>query len=296
MSGLGAVYDRGYRPYEGVRTGRRGARRALYFASIRRALGIRRSWRQKFFPWLLLAITIIPAAVNVGIGYVTRNTPLEGFQFLTYRSYVGVSAALLLFVALTAPDIVCPDRRYRMLPLIFSRPLTGLDYAAVKVAAIATITFLFGLLPQLILFVGQMLVSDASMTYFRDNADVLWKAPAAVFVLTFYFSIIGVALASLTTRRVVAAATFLGSLIAFRIVSAVRVGERRPPFTPNAGDLLNLLTIPLKLRDVIFLGRVGKESALSGVSGGALMALAVYLAVILLSGAILWSRYRNVDV
>ena len=66
----GAVYDRGYRPYEGKR-GRRGAATiALYNASVRRALGLRRSWRQKVAPFVLLAVVTIPAIVNVGIAYV----------------------------------------------------------------------------------------------------------------------------------------------------------------------------------------------------------------------------------
>ena len=79
------------------------------------------------FPWTLLAITTVPAIVNVGIGYAIRNDPFEipDFEFITYREYVGVSTALLLFVALTAPDVMCPDRAQRVLPLIFSRPLTG---------------------------------------------------------------------------------------------------------------------------------------------------------------------------
>ena len=40
---------------------------------MRRALGIRRSWRQKFAPFVLLGVVTIPAIVNVGIGYVTRD-------------------------------------------------------------------------------------------------------------------------------------------------------------------------------------------------------------------------------
>src|SRR5262249_45901706 len=98
----GAVYDRGSRPYEG-RRGRRGAATfALYKASIRRALGIRRSWRQKVAPFVLLGIVTIPAIVNVGIGYVTRNRLFvtDRVEIITYRDYVGVSSALLLFVAL----------------------------------------------------------------------------------------------------------------------------------------------------------------------------------------------------
>ena len=70
MGDRGAVYDRGYRPYDGPRGLRGAATFALYKASIRRALGIRRSWRQKFAPFVLLGIVTIPAIVNVGVGYV----------------------------------------------------------------------------------------------------------------------------------------------------------------------------------------------------------------------------------
>ena len=65
---------------------------------------------QKVFPWSLLGLATIPAVVNVGVAWVIRNNPLEmeDFSFITYREYVGVSTTLLLFVALTAPDVVPP--------------------------------------------------------------------------------------------------------------------------------------------------------------------------------------------
>src|SRR4029079_201050 len=107
----GAVYDRGYRPYEGPRGMRGAATLALYKASMRRALGLRRPWRQKVAPFVLLGVVTVPAIVNVGIGYVTRDRLADRFQIITYRQYVGVSSALLLFVAIVAPDVICPDRR-----------------------------------------------------------------------------------------------------------------------------------------------------------------------------------------
>ena len=54
IEATGAVYDRGYRPYDGPRGGRRAATLALFRASVRRALGLRRPWRQKVAPFLLL--------------------------------------------------------------------------------------------------------------------------------------------------------------------------------------------------------------------------------------------------
>ena len=223
----GAVYDRGYRPYEGARGGRGSARAALYRASVRRALGLRREWRQKVAPFVLLAITVVPAIVNVGVKYLTRDTPAEGIEFFTYRQYVGVSNALLVFVALTAPDIMCPDRRQRVLPLIFARPLTGRDYVLAKVGTMASILFAFSLIPQIVLYVGQMLVSsDGALSYVRDNGDVLWKVPVAVALLAIYYATIGAAVASLTPRRIIAGATIIGLFLVTSIFSAILVGPR----------------------------------------------------------------------
>ena len=286
----GAVYDRGYRPYDGPRGGRAAAVLALYKASIRRAIGLRRSWRQKFLPFGLLGVVTIPAAVNVGIGYATRNSPLEDFSFFTYREYVGVSSALLLFVAVCAPDVICPDRRQRVLPLIFARPLTGSDYVAAKFGAIASIVFAFSFLPQALLFVGQTLVSrDGSLNYVRDNADVLWKVPLAVAVLAAYYAALSLAVSSLTARRIVAGASIFGLTIISSVVAAI-VHEAHA--LSGRGPLFNLLGLPLLVRDLIFEGHLHEDSDLSGVAGAGGLAVAAYGTVLAASiGVLLW-RYR----
>src|SRR4051794_33891379 len=239
--GAGAVYDRGYRPYDGPRGKRGAATFALYRASIRRALGIRRSWRQKVAPFLLLGIVTIPAIVNVGIGYVTRDRPFlaDRVQINTYRDYVGVSSALLLFVALVAPDVVCPDRRQHVLPLMFARPLTGVDYVLAKVAAIASILFAFSFIPQVVLFVGNMFVSDSALDYFTGHADILWKVPLAVGLLAVYYAVIGVAISSLTDRRIVAGAAVIGLLLVTSITAGILVGD----FEINGGSAGALVNV-----------------------------------------------------
>ncbi len=292
MTATGRVYDRGYRPYDGELGGRSGARTALFRASVRRALGLRRSWRQKLFPWVLLAIATVPAIVNVGVAYITRDRFTETIEIITYREYVGVSTALLVFVGLTAPDVICPDRRNRMLPLLFSRPLTGSDYVAAKVGAVAAIVFAFGFLPQLVLFVGQMLVSDAALEYLTDNADVLWKVPLAVAALALYYASLAVAISSFATRRIVAAAALLILLLVTSVTAAVLTEGRSDP-TPWAA--VNLLSNPLQVRDLIFHGQLSFDSDLSGVAGGGALAVAVYVFVVVSSLATLLWRYRWVE-
>lgn len=293
----GAVYDRGYRPYEGKRGERSSSRAALFRATVRRALGIRRTWRQKVAPFVLLAIAVVPAIVNVGVKYLTRDTPASDIDFITYREYVGVSNTLLVFVALTAPDIMCPDRRQRVLPLLFSRPLTGLDYVIAKVGAMAAILFAFSFIPQVILFLGQMLVSDdGALRYARDNAEVLWQVPLAVSLLSLMYAVIGVAIASLTSRRIIAGATTIGLFLVTSITSAILVGDDEISFNDgSAAALLNLAAIPLHLRDVIFLGNVNPEWALGGVANGGLLAAGAFALVVAVCLGTLVYRYDEVE-
>jgi hypothetical protein len=259
--------------------------------------------------------------VQVGIAYLTRDNPRFNVEFITYREYVGVSTALLLFVAITAPDIICPDRRQRVLPLILSRPLTGTGYALAKLGAIVTIVFAFSLIPQIVLFIGQMLVSKSgSMAYARANAEVLWQVPIAVAALAVYYAAIGVAVSSLTTRRIAAAAIFIGLMLVSGavagILSEVHTGTREQqvvvPASPEGppgqegerqvvvvrrentmASIVNLSQLPLHVRDLVFLGHVDPEDDLGGMEGAGPAVLGLYAALVAVSVGVVVLRYRE---
>lgn len=295
----GAVYDRGYRPYEGTRGGRAAARWALWRWSVRRILGIRRSWRQKVLPWTLLGIAMLPAIVDVGANYLSRQQSDSGQSFipnfLTPREYMDVSTVLLLFVAVAAPDIICPDRHDRVLPLIFSRQLTGLDYVIAKVGAVASVVFGFTFLPQMVLFVGRMFVSrDGALTYYLDHDEIIWQVAVAAALFSLYYALISVALASLTDRRIVGAIAFLGVVLISATVSGILVSATGNEH--SAADLISVITPPRALRDVIFLGHIHWQEILSGVPGAGVMALLVYIAVVAAASATLAWRYREVQL
>jgi ABC-2 type transport system permease protein len=293
----GAVYDRGYRPYDGPRGGRSAARWALWRLSVRRTLGLRRSWRQKVLPWSLLAIATIPAIIDVGAQYLTRQEEGSGFipNFLTYRDYSDVSTVLLLFVAVAAPDVICPDRHDRVLPLIFSRQLTGADYVVAKVGAVASVVFGFAFLPQMVLFVGQTFVSrDGTLDYYLDHDEVIWQVGVASALFALYYALISVALASLTDRRIVGGIAFLGVVLVSSAVAGVLVSAGGGD--ESAFDLLSVITPPRALRDVVFLGHIHWSEPLSGVSGGGVMAGLAFVAVCAASAAVLLWRYREVQL
>jgi ABC-2 type transport system permease protein len=296
-AGSGAVYDRGYRPYDGPRGGRTATRAALFRMSLRRAMGLRRSWRQKVAPFVLLGVAVIPAVVNVGVKYLTRNTRVQDISFFDYREYIGISNTLLVFVALTAPDLFCPDRRQRVLPLYFARPMTGIDYVAAKAGAMFFLLFSFSFIPQVILFVGQMLVSkDGSLTYFKDNVDILWKVPVAVLLFSLYYALLSSALASLTARRITAGASIVGLLLVANIVAGSITGDPESfAFEGHPAALIDLWSLPMILRDLVFQGHVDDDFALSGVTHGGLAAVLLYAAVIVASVTTLLVRYDQVE-
>ncbi|HEU4526783.1 MAG TPA: hypothetical protein VFT80_02505 [Actinomycetota bacterium] len=294
----GAVYDRGYRPYEGERGGRGASRAALVRLSVRRALGLRRSWRQKVLPWSLLAIASIPAVVNVGLKYITRDTPAASLDLITYREYVGVSTTLLLFVAITAPDMVCPDRRNRVLPLIFARPLTGNDYVLAKVGALTAILFGFSFLPQVVLFVGQMLVvREGALDYLTENAEVLWQVPAAVALFSLYWASLALAVSATTARRVVGGVTLLAIVLVSGTVATILVRAGGGSFFEggNLWGLLSATDLPLRMSDLVFLGHVDPESLVGGAAGAGIGVIVVYIAVVAGSLGYLVYRYREVQ-
>ena len=63
----------------------------------------------------------------------------------------------------------------------------------------------------------------------------------------------------------------------------------------SAAELINLYTIPLVVRDVVFLGEVSDDPDLRGVANGGLYALLIYAGVVILCLVVLFRRYDEVE-
>jgi len=145
-----------------------------------------------------------------------------------------------------------------------------------------------------VLFVGNMLVSNSALDYFTGHLDVLWQVSLAVVLLAVYYAVVGLAIASLTDRRIVAGASVIGFFLVTSIASRIFVGD----FEQNGGSaaaLVNLLRLPLYLRDLVFLGHIDERSPLGGVSNGGALAIVIYVAVLFIGAIVLLRRYRWVE-
>jgi ABC-2 type transport system permease protein len=211
------IYDRGYRAYDGPRTGPRGARRAVFKDGIRRVLGLGRKARQKIFPWSLIAIALIAAAVFIGIHWAIGN--IEESLREGIPTYGGLfdfySAISLLFIALAGPQLLILDRESGALSVYFSRPLTVDGYLGAKVAAFAAVVGAIYIVPQIVLHIGLALIADEGfLPYMGDNLDVLWKVPVTTAAFIGLHGALVFILSSVIGRTGIAAAAFLGLIVA----------------------------------------------------------------------------------
>jgi ABC-2 type transport system permease protein len=165
----GSIYDLGYQGYHGPRLGRRSAAIALFRSTVRATYGIGRGGRAKLAPLILAGLAILPAIFAVGIAALVARAgagdALAGASPVRYETYHGFTVTLMmLFCAAQAPEIFGRDQRYGVLPLYFSRAITRTDYVLAKIAGLIGALLIVDLVPQMILFVGRVLVASDPAT------------------------------------------------------------------------------------------------------------------------------------
>ncbi len=213
----GEVFDRGYAHYDGPRLGRPQAFRSLMGFSIKRAMGLRKSWSAKVLPFFLYTAAIVPLIVMIGIDAV-----IPDFHFASYTSYITWTFTVVgIFVAMAAPEMLCVDRRERTLPLYFSRAIGRTDYVAAKVAAMTLLTMTLSLVPSVILWIGRQLTSKHVWQAMKDNVDDLLRVIFVGSVIALVLGVIALTIASLTDRRGIAITVILVGFLVVTVIGSV---------------------------------------------------------------------------
>jgi ABC-2 type transport system permease protein len=292
----GAIYDTGYRHYEGERLGVSSAIRSVAIQGVQRVLGIRRPMRNKIVPTLTVFITFVPAIVYVGFAVIApdefRRELLEQPDASMYAAYYGsIVIALVLFTAFSGPEMLCPDRRTGLLGLYLASPLDRDRYLVAKSIGVATVIAIVTIGPPLLLLAGYTIVGlgpDGPLDFLLMLVRVV-AAGAAVAAL---YTTLSMAVASVTTRNAAATAAIVVILITSGILTGALVEEA------GANEhvaLLNLFGLPLEVVYRIY----GESSAedehvLSQLSTGAVVG--AYVAWTLAFAAFVRYRYQRLDV
>ncbi len=291
VPGAARIVDRGYRSFTGERTGVSGAVRSLVRHSIQRVLGIKRNAWTKVLPFATIFLAYVPAIVFVGITVLVDDLLQRAPEVLpTYGEYYFyVSAAIVIFTAFVAPELLCPDQRNGMLGLYLASTLTRNTYLLAKTIAVGLVLAIVTLGPPLFMVIARTIAGSGPEGP-KEVAELLAQATLSGVLLGVLYAAISLAVSSLTTRKIAASAAIILLILGSATISAVLVDEadgNRFLF------LVNLLNLPFELVQRIY-GEASRTGPAGDMSTPELVA--GYLAWVIPSVAIVWGRYRRVEI
>lgn len=207
----GVIHDLGYRRYDGHRDGTGSIAMTLFATGLRHVYGLGRSGKSKILPFLLLAMSALPALIVVGVVVLTGLEELP----ITYAGYVNQTQLLIsLFAAAQAPVLFSRDLRHRSIVLYLARPLAAPIFAITRWLSLTVAILLFMAIPSVLLFVGALLAGlDVG-----DQTTALLKALCLQLLLATLLAGVTGLISSVSLRRGFAV---VGSVMALIVLSGV---------------------------------------------------------------------------
>ena len=311
----GQLFDLGYQRYEGPREGRARARKALFVNGVRVCFGLGRGAMAKILPILFFGAVMSPAIAFIIIAATTERIIGVALDIPGHADYYQiVFLILLLFSAVMAPELLCPDRRSGVITLYLVRSLTFTDYVAGRWAAFFVVSLLFIYTGQVVLMVGLVLSATQPLEYLRDNWLDIPKFLSAGLIIAVMTTTIPLAVAAFTTRRVYASAFVIGLWLITTTTAGILVSSLEEPEPDSNGvvvnvesdfifgnedlapwvGLIDIGSAPIHISDMIF----GKEDNDNPVMERVaelpeIIVILWYAVLVAVPGFLLWNRYRR---
>jgi ABC-2 type transport system permease protein len=284
----GTIYDLGYKHYEGVRHGRGYAFRTLAEQAFKTAFGVGRGDKARQLPLLVSMLVFMPAMIWVAIGGVTNRPDIINYaQHIQFASFF-----LALFAAGQAAEVLVGDRETGTISLYLSRSLHSRDYAFAKVVALGAAFFVLTFGPQITMLAGKVMLSETPWVAFKGEYGKIWPMALGTFIISFYMTAVGMALASFAAKRNVASALVIAWFLVLPAVQGLAFqilrGSENQKFTVLInpflvlGGLMNWLYDVQERRGAPFNRAVARadlpgETYLWVMAGSAAVALAIVL-------------------
>ena len=307
----GEVFDLGYQHYQGPREGRMRARKALWVNGMRKAIGIGRGTRAKLLPAILLLVVVMTSIIIA----LTATAANVGDEFANHADFYRIiSSVLLIFSAIIAPELLCPDRREGVIYLYMVRPLTITDYIVGRWLAFFTVSFILIIVGQVILFIGLTLAVEQPFEYIEDNWLDVPRFLAAGVIIAAFTTTLPLAVAAFTTRKVFAASFVIGLFIITSIIGSIMTqcefeqetsyqydnsDQVCKPITGEAGKWLGLIDIgrtPSHISDLIMDDENESQVSKQVRQLPAVIPVLWYLIMTLGPALILFLKYRKLSL
>ncbi|HEU0193020.1 MAG TPA: ABC transporter permease subunit [Gaiellales bacterium] len=248
-------------------------------------MGARRGWKAKVIPIALVLIAFAPAFVVLGLRALFTGVVSDLSSALPYSNYQQtISIVILVFAVVVTPELLCPDRRDRTLTLYFSTAVSRGEYVLGKLLAAILPLLLLTLVPMVFLYAGNVVFAVHSVGYIQHHSRDIVRIVIGGLVPAVFYAFVGLAVASLTSRRAFAIGGYLALMTVPTIVGGVLAANLQ------SGHYLRLMAIvaaPIKVTQALYPGYTDR-----GNLGPAAWTI-TYLAVIAVSAAILAWRYRG---
>jgi ABC-2 type transport system permease protein len=289
-AGTSRVEDLRYTSYTGARRGRAACLWAFARQGALHALGAGRGWRGKLIPLGLVFFAFAPALIVLGVRALFASSLPQAFgrpealtELVPYEAYYSTVSILILALAgIITPELLCPDRRDRVLDLYLATAVSPFEYVLGKFLAAVVPLLCLTFVPQFTLFVGNAIFDEDAFGYIRDNADIAPKIVVAGLLLAVYFALLGLAISSLTDRRPFAVGGFLGLVLVSAGVAGALSGLYED--TP-------LVAVALGINPIVLVQHVFGNVTDDAVDWT--WRFASWLVVVLASILVLFLRYRR---
>ncbi|NQW21496.1 MAG: hypothetical protein HQ477_12385 [Chloroflexi bacterium] len=293
----GTVFDIGYQHYDGPREGRNRARLSVFKDGLKISLGLGRGVRAKILPWLFIGSLMLVGAglamAAITIDRIAGEGTAHTVGLPTHSDYYGIASIIMfIFAAISAPELLCPDRRDGVINLYLVRPLTGSDYIVSRWLAFMSVMLLIAWLPQIILMAGLTLGASDPADYLKDNWLDIPKFLGAGAAIATYSGTIALLVSGFTTRRAYASVFMVGLFT----VSAPFTFGLAQELGGTAGkwlSMFNLSNIPMHVNDAIFGTTSGVTMDAPASAFDTWILVSWFFLWTLGPAALLWFRYRK---
>jgi ABC-2 type transport system permease protein len=295
----GTVFDIGYQRYDGRREGSSRSRRAIFKDGVRAALGLGRGGRAKILPWFFIGVLsfigLIMALVAGAVDRLGGPGTARKANLPSHADYYGIASIIMfVFAAVVGPELLCRDRRDRVINLYLVRPISGADYVGARWLAFLVVMTVAAWLPQIILFLGLSAGDPAPIAYLEQHWLDVPRFLLAGLAMAAYATTLAMLTASFTTRRAYAS-VFLVGLFVILTPFTVPLAQHMGSVAGQWISMFNLTNIPVHVNDVIFgeVSEITKDAPARKL--GSTILVSWYFVWTVVPAVILWWRYRRLS-
>ncbi len=240
------IHDLGYRRYEGVREGPRGAWGAIFAQGVRTMFGLGRSAKAKVVPVFVVVITALQV-----IAALFASSVSQGQLPVRYGNVVQGSIFLyVLFVAAQAPEIFSRDQQHRILPLVLTRASSRQAYVSARLAAIIASVFVLVFGCFLLLYLGEIGLATDPAKRFAEIGDHLWPVLGVSTLISLALGGLGAGVSAWSPRRAFATASIIALVL---LTAAISEGlADLAGVASRSAQMLNLVTSVLTFTMLMF--------------------------------------------